>query len=678
MNKVVKWGWLAIAMVLLVAAGVGGNIFEIGDGTSTDKDIEFKLGLGGSNPRIRATTAGLNFTNDGTNFLPFGSGTGGGTGGENVVKNPGFEIGETNWNNTGTGAFATTVVAANVGFGDASGDWDASAAADKLTSDVQITPNGIAGSLCIAEMFYKGGGTSDITMRVIDGSDVLIPGFTEVVVTDAATSFKRIFSEFICPAEGTSMKFQLEAAGDAPNLYIDNVHVGTKGITRGAVITEWEDFTPVFSTDTTWTINRAKLSQSGSNMLVDIAMVANVSGGGAENIYLAIPKSTTVLDTTTDMQIGEGHLRPNAGGDAHDISVIYDGTGWLMRTAPLYSGSNRITDNTIVSGDNITLQLRIPIAEWVGQGTVNMLNNSVIGSSDKMSVFGLTAVASTVSGVVKEITTWDTANLSLTGGGSFDGTTYTNASAGNYTIRASMRWGNAITATDAVIYIYKNGVGIKRSHYDFAATGGPSMSADFDTDLVEGDLITIWVSQNSGGGEDTRVADEELTFSVKRNSEISSESPLGFGLADAENAGLISNQTENGRVFVTLADGGAAANCSPSDTTAEFCSVAGNTFGRGDAYPYKTTSGQWRLKFNITIELASAAAVTNFEISGVTFDFSQSISILCANDLDGGSNVAGHAFVNRTGNLIKTTCSTSRDAKMLSGDVALTSKPLWL
>ena len=45
-----KLGWLLLVAVLLIGAGIGGNVFQIGDDTGSNKEIEFKMGLGGTNP----------------------------------------------------------------------------------------------------------------------------------------------------------------------------------------------------------------------------------------------------------------------------------------------------------------------------------------------------------------------------------------------------------------------------------------------------------------------------------------------------------------------------------------------------------------------------------------------------------------------------------------------------
>lgn len=223
---------LFLSVLLIAIIGVGFKLSSdniiFGDGTATDKEIIANIGNGSTNPRFQfdATAGAWKFSNDGAAFQAIGSG-GGGVG-VNVLDNEGFELGTNNWTASGSSVFAQETSAGNVGLGDASGSWNASATSENLTSDQQIVPGILQGQKCVAGIYYKGG---DETLRfeAINGS-LVVQGFTYL---QTQSDFAEASFEFDCPSSGT-IALRILSESDAPVVYLDAAFLGGRDQFREA------------------------------------------------------------------------------------------------------------------------------------------------------------------------------------------------------------------------------------------------------------------------------------------------------------------------------------------------------------------------------------------------------------------------------------------------------------
>lgn len=164
------------------------------------------------------TDSQLNFY-DGANWLPVGSGSGSGGGGINLLTNFDFEYNVNGWTASG-GALSYTTTAI---FGKGSLSWDASAAAQTLSSALFTIPTGLKAQRCTAEVWYTGG-SNQIVFEVVDNSSNVLSSTTLSTQTlDTQSDNPRLV--FDCPSTG-SIKWQLRATADAPVVKIDNVLLG--------------------------------------------------------------------------------------------------------------------------------------------------------------------------------------------------------------------------------------------------------------------------------------------------------------------------------------------------------------------------------------------------------------------------------------------------------------------
>jgi hypothetical protein len=154
---------------------------------------------------------------DGTESA-LGSGSGGSAGYNMLVdSNPDLETGTSSL--TASGGSLTTASGASALFGLKSASWDASAAAQTLSTASITIPTGLQGGNCLARLAYKGG-DANLTLEVFDGTNVVA---SQVLSVASQTTF--VSASFVCPSSG-SLLLRLKASADAASVTIDQLHLG--------------------------------------------------------------------------------------------------------------------------------------------------------------------------------------------------------------------------------------------------------------------------------------------------------------------------------------------------------------------------------------------------------------------------------------------------------------------
>lgn len=214
---------LTLLIATSVIAGVDpSNQLKLGDGAASNKTIQFNKGSGAANPRIRwnNATSKIQFSNDGTVFADFGSGSGGGSAGFNALANPEFETGVNDWTNSG-GTFAAVSAGSNLLFGSGSATFDASATSQYFEQVVTV-PVGLGGRSCLARILYLGG-DANLRLQALDASNVEL-GSSQTL--SAATTVTPIGVPFLCPASGATMKLRVSSTANAAIAAFDRAHLG--------------------------------------------------------------------------------------------------------------------------------------------------------------------------------------------------------------------------------------------------------------------------------------------------------------------------------------------------------------------------------------------------------------------------------------------------------------------
>ena len=233
-----------VLMAALLASTANGakisdNVLKVGK-PSSDVSIQ----LGDSNFVIKKdnTLGKLQFTNDGTNFKDIGSGSGGASGVNTLTEsNADFENGTTSWTASTPAHLTTTTTAGEVISGKTSGQWDAAASSDTLTSALVDTRSfkSVQSKDCSVKFKYvwDSGVAGDIAVKVQDGNgtDLLADGSTSSGFPEVSPTSSGVVGEFFaivpCVADsGTladrQMKVVLEATADAAEITLDDFFLG--------------------------------------------------------------------------------------------------------------------------------------------------------------------------------------------------------------------------------------------------------------------------------------------------------------------------------------------------------------------------------------------------------------------------------------------------------------------
>lgn len=201
------------------------NVMQWGDGAASQKSFVANIGSGSTNPKIiwDNTNSTWSFSNDGTNFSSFGSGSGGANGIQ-LLTNGDFESGITlGWTNTG-GTFASVSSGSNLLVGKKSATFLASASTQSVQSSLYAIPNGLVGQACAASMMYKGGDIG-LTFQVVDNSSNILAS----QVIQASTNATTIALPFVCPSSG-SVRVKILSGATAALIAFDQMFLGSNAL----------------------------------------------------------------------------------------------------------------------------------------------------------------------------------------------------------------------------------------------------------------------------------------------------------------------------------------------------------------------------------------------------------------------------------------------------------------
>lgn len=190
-------------------------------GSSTNKEIKFR----GTTFKIRANTSSgkLEFSNDGSNYSEFGSGSGtasSGEGGTNILSNSGFEAGVgSNWANTG-GTFTSELYATPTAINLKFARLVTSGSGQYYESSLTNVPSFLADK-CSAGIMYKGT-SGNFLLKVLNSSNALLGSTTLAAISLFDQSAPITFT---CPTSGT-IKLRIESIG-AGTIDTDEAYLGT-------------------------------------------------------------------------------------------------------------------------------------------------------------------------------------------------------------------------------------------------------------------------------------------------------------------------------------------------------------------------------------------------------------------------------------------------------------------
>ena len=177
----------------------------------------------------------------------------------------------------------------------------------------------------------------------------------------------------------------------AVNLYFDSFIVGPGQVVQGAVISEWQNFTP--STTNTWTTNATwtgKYRREGSMARIKYGISLTGAPGGTAQLGVNLPTGLT-LDASNILALARAERLGtatyyNASGVGYMLEAWaeYDATATTSAKARFLAVDDVNTSTHTVTSitatypatwgnlDYVNVELLVPIAEWAGNGTVNL------------------------------------------------------------------------------------------------------------------------------------------------------------------------------------------------------------------------------------------------------------------------------------------------------------------
>lgn len=380
-------------------------------------------------------------------------------------------------------------------------------------------------------------------------------------VVTAIPAADGVFTTSFDSSTTTTLSLVIRATGEvatAGGIAISDVVVGPGIQPQGAVVSEWVSYTPTgaWSTNTTWT---GRWRRVGQNMELDIK--AATSGAPTTASFTALLPTGYTIDTASltasinALSTVYGHAIVNdADTTAYNAHVLYHSTTGVrvlfQNNASGAMGSvTQAAPITFGAGDSVHLHCSIPIAEWAGSGTMNVIQDDTLtewatySPTLKGSSNGSTFTNQTTTGMYRRV--GDTIEFEIrtsfsgapgVGTGVFLWTLPTGLTIDTTKILSDRVNGNSViyNATEDVdssivsqaapCFVETSGF---RMIYLEGGTTGDYLSATHPEAWQSGDFIkatgsfpvTEWRGRSGGG-------------------------PVGFAMANATQAGLVSTTTQ--------------------------------------------------------------------------------------------------------------------------------------
>jgi hypothetical protein len=396
----------------------------------------------------------------------------------------------------------------------------------------------------------------------------------------------------------------------AYTLKVDNVSVGYKPTPQGAVVEEWKSYTPsTLSGFGTPTSVNAKYRRVGSVLEIRATWVNG--SVNASYALISLPSGLTldssILGSNAWNEVGtwsrfnSSANAPKQGKVTCNFSASGSALGLASGDYPEAQNPLSLRDgNTIAAnGDVMSLRAFVPIAEWVGSGTVNLAQNDVeyasnysVTNSDDTNSFAygpagslFPAIATSAKGkqvrFQSPIQPTDKINIELWNG-------------------VSNAWVPIETAT-TVTESWKNQAAVTYG------MGFQPNAVNTDLTVYFGTYRTVSTSASYGAaGVDYTAISNNASFKW-RVRKTSAGAAVSFGTVSSTRLGLkqyVHGTTYNGgnAPTVTLTGGGGTLT----------------TLIRGVFVPYQLQDGSWRLKFSFRAIVSSATRTdATFTVNGV-------------------------------------------------------------
>lgn len=464
-------------------------------------------------------------------------------------------------------------------------------------------------------------------------------------------------------------------AGATPGpCLITQVVVGPGIQPQGAVVGEWQSYTPTVEGFGTTTPLEARYRRVGSSIEVVAKWTTGTPTASQGRIY--VPTGLTVPAAGQTQVVGRW-FRDSGTGSARKSSpllqlnsaqsyVIFTSDDYATASGP-YTGLNGSA--IAVAGESLGVNFTVPIAEWAGSGTVQLAQNDVEYAYNK------SATAASDDG--------STGNFAY-GSGGFNIQGF--APTGTGYIYKRVRFQSPIQPGDSLIVELNdstNNTWVPVSSFAFGYQQNDAGTTNYGTLISRvpsntTDADVRFYSQASKSSGDTWTANNTWKWRVRKSS---AGAAVGVGLVAQSSAGLMpaSNSNLDDATATRLGlkqylhGGSYFGGLAPTVTSAQ----AGFAVTRAVFVPYQCQDGSWRLKFNITSSFTSATVSSMaISINGVTF---KNVSN-CYQSMSGFINGNLQQSYANPGASTLTIIQASTAGAIYwcgSGDIELETRPTW-
>jgi hypothetical protein len=449
-------------------------------------------------------------------------------------------------------------------------------------------------------------------------------------------------------------------SGSTGACVITNVIVGPGIQPQGAVVGEWISYTPTgaWVSNVTYT---GKYRRVGDSIQIQAGVMCSGAPTSAV-LTFSIPSGLTI-DTTklsltgiAEQSLGSATAQNDSIATYGNLSVVYvstttvriEGTAPVSETSPFTFGS----------GDSVSVNFTVPIAEWAGSGTVNVAQNDV--------EYAFNTSATTAS------------DPTSFGYGPEGIAMQAFAPAGTAVVSKRIQWQRPMQNGDtAVVEVHDGTNWVSMMERLAGRTLNDAATTAYGFSLTS--LSSTQMDVNFFSAPFPGLAWSALSGFKWRVRKSSAGAAVGFGIVSETSSGLMPSANTN-------LDSAAATRLglkqylhgtSYNGGNAPTVSGTGYTNSRSVFIPYQMQDGTWRLKFNIYGNVSSSSRTSyTVSINGVTFKSGHKQSI-SGSSLDAGTGInPGNAYAETTTLYVYHSTFTT-DRYGFSGDVELESKPTW-
>jgi hypothetical protein len=492
------------------------------------------------------TTAPLvneTLTWDGSNWVPGAGGGGSGEGGINYITNSQFEVDVSDWSKyddgavaipvDGTGGVSTlTLIHDTVDNIRGTGSFKVQKGAvpaqgEGVSIDFTIDDADLGKSLNISFDYLVnlvGYASDDVEVYVYDvtNANMITPSGDIGLIDNFGGTTNTKVLQFQAASDSNDYRLIFHITNTSALAYdiiYDNVKVGPDTLVPGAIITEWESFTPTgtFTTNTTYTGRKRRVGDTMECMVrLEFAGAPN-----ATTLQIHIPDGLTldsskwIVDTSND-QFGKANYLQ--GGVANEVAggLRFGTTTQMIARYAVVSGADvrgadvsQVAPFTIGATDEFYFRFSIPILEWSAGAMISTTENFLQNQQFRGHLAGNQAIGSaSPTKIAIDTAPIDTHNLFDAGNNRI-----VIAKDGNYLVSVIISPTSQTANEDWVGTLNLNGVIEMNYRMELPATGPSTASGTHLLELKKGDYLELFTDSQAdpsysilGGFNDTSLS----------------------------------------------------------------------------------------------------------------------------------------------------------------------------